>query len=165
MSSVDAVSNQVNGQEARFRKTCNGRGSVSVYIYSSAKRRGDQFDDEQVLVKVNIERHVRQLGEKGLQLMDVCITLYIYKGWLIMQVSSCRISILRPAFFMENYDGKILRFHNCQCSESWSQTHDSHCFDCESRPSCQPRRQLYPCRQQRILIELRRSSLRSVTST
>lgn len=60
---------------------------VSVFVYSSFERRGDQFDDEQVLsgkAKVNIERHVRQLGEKGLP-------------W----------TILRPAFFMENYDGTI----------------------------------------------------------
>lgn len=60
---------------------------ASVFIYSSIERRGDQFDDEQKFsgrAKVNIERHVRQLGEKGLP-------------W----------TILRPAFFMENYDGKV----------------------------------------------------------
>jgi len=60
---------------------------VSVFIYSSIERRGDQFDNEQVLsglAKVKVERHVRTLGEKGLP-------------W----------TILRPGFFMENYDGKI----------------------------------------------------------
>lgn len=60
---------------------------VSVFIYSSDERGGDKYDDEQVLsrrAKVNIERHVRQLGEKGLP-------------W----------TILRPGFFMQNYNGTI----------------------------------------------------------
>lgn len=43
---------------------------VSVYIYSSSERRGDKFDDKEVLsnaAKVAIERHIRfKLSEKGL---------------------------------------------------------------------------------------------------
>lgn len=57
---------------------------VSVFIYSSNERRGDKFDDEQVLsdrAKVNIERHVRQ--------------------------SELPWTILRPGFFMQNYNGTI----------------------------------------------------------
>ncbi|KAJ7887157.1 NAD(P)-binding protein [Mycena leptocephala] len=61
---------------------------VSSYIFSSVERGGEYNDDNAKLdrhAKVVIERHVRALGEsKGLP-------------W----------TILRPGFFMENYDGKI----------------------------------------------------------
>ncbi|KAJ6509187.1 NAD(P)-binding protein [Mycena vitilis] len=61
---------------------------VSCFIYSSVERGGEYNDDNAQLdrrAKVMIERHVRALGDsKGLP-------------W----------TILRPGFFMENYDGKI----------------------------------------------------------
>ncbi|KAJ7238205.1 NAD(P)-binding protein [Mycena rebaudengoi] len=61
---------------------------VSSFIFSSVERGGEYNDDNAKLdrhAKVMIERHVRALGEsKGLP-------------W----------TILRPGFFMENYDGKI----------------------------------------------------------
>ncbi|KAH8101418.1 NAD(P)-binding protein [Cristinia sonorae] len=60
---------------------------VSHFVYSSAERGGEQYDDETKLdrlAKVRIERHVRSLEERGLK-------------W----------TILRPGFFMENFDGTI----------------------------------------------------------
>lgn len=60
---------------------------VSAFIFSSVERGGESYDDKLTLdraAKVKIERHVRSLGEQGL-------------GW----------TILRPAFFMENFDGTI----------------------------------------------------------
>ncbi|EIW87063.1 NAD(P)-binding protein [Coniophora puteana RWD-64-598 SS2] len=60
---------------------------VSVYVYSSAERGGEANDRLQSgsgLAKVMIERHVKSLGEKGLP-------------WTIM----------RPGFFLENYEGFI----------------------------------------------------------
>lgn len=81
---------------------------VSVFIYSSIERRGDQFDDEQTLsglAKVNIERYVRQLGTKGLPWTYVLP--FIPARGTRLRVSHTYCSILRPAFFMENYNGKI----------------------------------------------------------
>ncbi|KAJ7731941.1 NAD(P)-binding protein [Mycena maculata] len=61
---------------------------VSCFVYSSVERGGEYHDDHAQLdrrAKVLIERHVRMLGEaKGLP-------------W----------TILRPGFFMENYDGMV----------------------------------------------------------
>ncbi|KAF5392069.1 hypothetical protein D9757_003335 [Collybiopsis confluens] len=60
---------------------------VSAYIFSSAERGGEVDDDKfklDGLAKVNIERHVKDLGSKGLP-------------W----------TILRPGFFMENYEGML----------------------------------------------------------
>ncbi|KIP04115.1 hypothetical protein PHLGIDRAFT_76496 [Phlebiopsis gigantea 11061_1 CR5-6] len=60
---------------------------VSAFIFSSVERGGESYDDKLTLdraAKVKIERHVRSLGEQGL-----------------------RWTILRPAFFMENFDGTI----------------------------------------------------------
>ncbi|KAK6984009.1 NmrA-like family domain-containing protein 1 [Favolaschia claudopus] len=62
---------------------------VSSFIYTSSERGGEYYDDHRAkadrLSKVMIERHVRALGEsKGLP-------------W----------TILRPGFFMENYEGTI----------------------------------------------------------
>ncbi|KAJ6451277.1 NAD(P)-binding protein [Mycena sanguinolenta] len=61
---------------------------VASYIFSSVERGGEYNDDNAKLdryAKVMIERHIRALGEsKGLP-------------W----------TILRPGFFMENYDNKI----------------------------------------------------------
>ncbi|KAJ7050032.1 NAD(P)-binding protein [Mycena amicta] len=61
--------------------------SVSLFVYSSAERAGEYDDDNRKLdgkAKVNIERHVKKLGEKGL-----------------------RWTLVRPGFFMENYKGFI----------------------------------------------------------
>ncbi|KIK54611.1 hypothetical protein GYMLUDRAFT_76951 [Collybiopsis luxurians FD-317 M1] len=61
--------------------------NVSAFIFSSAERGGEVDDDKfelDGLAKVNIERHVKELGNKGL-------------SW----------TILRPTFFMENYEGTI----------------------------------------------------------
>ncbi|KAF7297446.1 NmrA domain-containing protein [Mycena indigotica] len=61
--------------------------NVSTFIYSSAERAGEYYDDNMKLdgiAKVNIERHVKELGKKGL-----------------------RWTLLRPGFFMENYEGFI----------------------------------------------------------
>ncbi|KAG6909668.1 hypothetical protein DXG01_016075 [Tephrocybe rancida] len=60
---------------------------VSHFIYSSAERGGESYDDHWVLdrlAKVKVERHIRELGAKGLT-------------W----------TILRPGFFMENLEGTI----------------------------------------------------------
>ncbi|KAG1793845.1 NAD(P)-binding protein [Suillus plorans] len=60
---------------------------VSVYIYSSAERGGEQSDETEKLsgrAKVLAERHVQALGERGLP-------------W----------TILRPGFFLDNYDDFI----------------------------------------------------------
>jgi len=62
---------------------------VSFFMYSSRERGGEKHDSEaklDYLAKVNIENHLRSLGDKGL-----------------------RWCLLRPAFFMENYDGIIGR--------------------------------------------------------
>jgi len=53
---------------------------TSLFIYSSSERSGEVRDSHQA--KESIEQHVRSLGDKGLK-------------W----------TILRPGFFMENYDG------------------------------------------------------------
>jgi len=61
--------------------------SVSHFVFSSVERGDESYDDQWTLdraAKVKIERHVKSLGEKGL-----------------------RWTILRPAFFMENFDGTI----------------------------------------------------------
>ncbi|KAJ7463924.1 NAD(P)-binding protein [Mycena latifolia] len=60
---------------------------VSAFVFSSAERGGEYYDDNFELdgrAKVMIERHIRALGEKGLP-------------W----------TFLRPGFFMENYDGLL----------------------------------------------------------
>ncbi|KAG5636886.1 hypothetical protein H0H81_006505 [Sphagnurus paluster] len=60
---------------------------VSSFIFSSYERGGESHDDHVTLdhlAKVRIERHVKDLGTKGL-------------SW----------TILRPGFFMENFDGAI----------------------------------------------------------
>ncbi|KAG6872568.1 hypothetical protein C0995_008841 [Termitomyces sp. Mi166 len=60
---------------------------VSCFVYSSVERGGESYDDTLTLdrlAKVRIERHIRGLGEKGL-------------NW----------TILRPGFFMENFEGTI----------------------------------------------------------
>ncbi|KAJ7622246.1 NAD(P)-binding protein [Roridomyces roridus] len=60
---------------------------VSAFVFSSVERGGEYYDDHSVLdrrAKVNVERYIRVLGEKGLP-------------W----------TILRPGFFMENYEGMI----------------------------------------------------------
>ncbi|CAL1699637.1 unnamed protein product [Somion occarium] len=62
---------------------------VVHFVFSSVERGGETFDEDLILdraAKVKIEKHVRSLGEKGL-------------NW----------TILRPAFFMENLDGFIGR--------------------------------------------------------
>ncbi|KAJ6536650.1 hypothetical protein B0H10DRAFT_2257798, partial [Mycena sp. CBHHK59/15] len=59
----------------------------SSFVFSSTERGGEYYDDHTQLdrrAKVMIERHIRELGNKGLP-------------W----------TILRPGFFMENYDGTI----------------------------------------------------------
>ncbi|KAG1719555.1 NAD(P)-binding protein [Suillus paluster] len=60
---------------------------VSVYIYSTAERGGEQIDEKQLSgrAKVLAERHVQALGEKGLP-------------WTIM----------RPGFFLDNYTDFIV---------------------------------------------------------
>ncbi|KAF7316094.1 NmrA domain-containing protein [Mycena indigotica] len=59
---------------------------VSSFILSTSERGGEYFDDDMKtldrVAKVRIERHVKELGTKGLP-------------W----------TLLRPGFFMENYDG------------------------------------------------------------
>ncbi|KIJ39449.1 hypothetical protein M422DRAFT_781028 [Sphaerobolus stellatus SS14] len=60
---------------------------VESYVLSTVERGGEGNDDNYTLdraAKVKIERHVRSLGEKGFK-------------W----------TILRPAFFMENFDGTL----------------------------------------------------------
>ncbi|KAF5376279.1 hypothetical protein D9615_008517 [Tricholomella constricta] len=60
---------------------------VSSFIFSSTERGGESYDENLVLdrlAKVRIERHIKELGSKGLP-------------W----------TILRPGFFMENFDGTI----------------------------------------------------------
>ncbi|KAF9455498.1 NAD(P)-binding protein [Collybia nuda] len=60
---------------------------VSSFVFSSVERGGESYDDKLVLdrlAKVRIERHVRELGTQGLP-------------W----------TILRPGFFMENFEGTI----------------------------------------------------------
>ncbi|KAF7296073.1 NmrA-like family domain-containing protein 1 [Mycena kentingensis (nom. inval.)] len=64
--------------------------NVECFIYSSAERGGEHHDDDESsmqpdgVAKVRVERHVKALGAKGLK-------------W----------TIVRPAFFMENYEGFI----------------------------------------------------------
>ncbi|KAJ7213121.1 hypothetical protein GGX14DRAFT_361153 [Mycena pura] len=59
---------------------------VSSFVYSSSERAGENYDDtaldESHRAKAAVERHIKELGTKGLP-------------W----------TILRPGFFMENYDG------------------------------------------------------------
>ncbi|KAE9407574.1 NAD(P)-binding protein [Gymnopus androsaceus JB14] len=60
---------------------------VTSFVFSSVERGGERDDDKAVLdrlAKVKIEQHIRELGNKGLP-------------W----------TILRPGFFMENYEGTI----------------------------------------------------------
>ncbi|CAK5266301.1 unnamed protein product [Mycena citricolor] len=61
---------------------------VSCFVFSSVERGGEYNDDNAVLdrrAKVMIERHIKQLGN----------------------LKSLPWTILRPGFFMENYDGTI----------------------------------------------------------
>jgi uncharacterized protein YbjT (DUF2867 family) len=60
---------------------------VSAFVFSSTERGGEYYDDQtnfDTRAKVNIERHIRALGDKGLP-------------W----------TFLRPGFFMENYEGLV----------------------------------------------------------
>ncbi|KAG7091724.1 hypothetical protein E1B28_008125 [Marasmius oreades] len=60
---------------------------ISFFVFSSVERGGEGADDTMMddrLAKIRIENHVKQLGTKGLK-------------W----------SILRPGFFMENYEGTL----------------------------------------------------------
>ncbi|KAJ6526105.1 hypothetical protein B0H19DRAFT_1084711 [Mycena capillaripes] len=60
---------------------------VSAFVFSSTERGAEYYDDQtnfDTRAKVNIERHIRALGEKGLP-------------W----------TFLRPGFFMENYEGLL----------------------------------------------------------
>jgi len=60
---------------------------VKCFVYSSAMRSGPKYEDEMTLsgkAKGNVERYCGVLGERGL-------------GW----------TILRPGFFMENFNGFI----------------------------------------------------------
>ncbi|RDB16255.1 NmrA-like family domain-containing protein 1 [Hypsizygus marmoreus] len=60
---------------------------VSSFVFSSVERGGESYDDKldpDRRAKVQVERHIKDLGAKGLQ-------------W----------TILRPGFFMENFDGTI----------------------------------------------------------
>ncbi|KAK7054895.1 hypothetical protein VNI00_003358 [Paramarasmius palmivorus] len=62
---------------------------VSHFVFSSVERGGEGFDATMMgdrLAKINIEKHVKHLGAQGL-------------NW----------TILRPGFFMENYEGFIGR--------------------------------------------------------
>ncbi|KAJ3881172.1 NAD(P)-binding protein [Lentinula edodes] len=78
-----------DGEEAQGRALANIslEYDVSNFILSSVERGGERDDDKSVLdrlAKVRIERHIKELGKKGL-------------SW----------TILRPGFFMENYEGTI----------------------------------------------------------
>ena len=82
---------------------------VSAFIFSSVERGGESYDDKLTLdraAKVKIERHVRSLGEKGLRWTYVLEALL---ESISSDLTSCihRNRILRPAFFMENFDGTI----------------------------------------------------------
>ncbi|KAJ7765083.1 hypothetical protein DFH07DRAFT_1015862 [Mycena maculata] len=60
---------------------------VSLFVFSSAERAGEYYDNHTTLdtrAKVMVERHIKALGEKARGL-----------PW----------TILRPGFFMENYEG------------------------------------------------------------
>ncbi|KAF9254135.1 NAD(P)-binding protein [Marasmius fiardii PR-910] len=60
---------------------------VSHYVFSSVERGGEGADDTMLddrLAKIRIEKHVKELGKQGLT-------------W----------TILRPGFFMENYEGTL----------------------------------------------------------
>ncbi|KAJ6526075.1 hypothetical protein B0H19DRAFT_1275928 [Mycena capillaripes] len=60
---------------------------VSAFVFSSTERGGEYYDDQTNLdtrAKVNIERHIRALGDKGLPWTFLC-----------------------PGFFMENYEGLL----------------------------------------------------------
>ena len=79
---------------------------VSTFIFSSVERGGESYDDQLTLdraAKVKIERHVRSLGERGLRWTYVC---FQPSPWLSLN-GVCVVRILRPAFFMENFDGTI----------------------------------------------------------
>lgn len=78
---------------------------VSSFVFSSAERGGESYDDLVVLdrlAKVRIERHVRELGIKGLPW-----TYAISECILVSFVEDREYRILRPGFFMENYEGLI----------------------------------------------------------
>jgi len=78
-----------DGEEAQGKAVANlaFEYGVSMFIFSSVERGGERDDDKAVLdrlAKVKIEKHIQDLGVKGL-------------SW----------TILRPGFFMENYEGSI----------------------------------------------------------
>ncbi|THH27971.1 hypothetical protein EUX98_g6234 [Antrodiella citrinella] len=69
---------------------------VSHFVFSSVERGGEAYDDQLTLdrlAKVRIERHLKSLGEKGLK-------------WTYVLLPG-NSPILRPSFFMENFDGTI----------------------------------------------------------
>ncbi|KIK51682.1 hypothetical protein GYMLUDRAFT_181148 [Collybiopsis luxurians FD-317 M1] len=81
-----------DGEEAQGKTMANLalEYGVSTFVFSSVERGGQKDDDKPEILmqdryaKVKIEQHINQLGEKGL-------------SW----------TILRPGFFMENYEGVI----------------------------------------------------------
>ncbi|KIK52967.1 hypothetical protein GYMLUDRAFT_49636 [Collybiopsis luxurians FD-317 M1] len=81
-----------DGEEAQGKTIANLalEYGVSTFIFSSVERGGQKDDDKPEILmqdryaKVKIEQYIKQLGEKGLP-------------W----------TILRPGFFMENYEGTI----------------------------------------------------------
>lgn len=81
---------------------------MSAFIVSTAERGGESHDEQLAAspraAKVKIERHVRSLGEKGLRWTSVHLTLLFLHDAHILRNET---SILRPSFFMENFDGTI----------------------------------------------------------
>jgi hypothetical protein len=86
---------------------------VEHFVYSSADRGGEDTDDDEDLdkkaaSKVAIERHIKTLGEKGLNWTSVVIFLYSYLPALALTLHR-QPRILRPTIFMENFIGIIGR--------------------------------------------------------
>ncbi|KAG9228614.1 hypothetical protein BJ875DRAFT_477021 [Amylocarpus encephaloides] len=80
---------EANGEEAQGKRLASlgQEYGVKCYAYSSAMRAGPKYEDQLKLsgrAKANIEKHCMELGETGLP-------------WVI----------LRPAFFMENFEDYI----------------------------------------------------------
>jgi len=76
---------------------------VKAFVYSSAARSGPKYEAGLTLsgaAKREVEDHCKLLGEKGLDWTYVSIT------WQ-QEVTNLCLSLLRPGFFMENFDNFI----------------------------------------------------------
>jgi hypothetical protein len=99
---------------------------VSSYVFSSVERGGESYDDKLVLdrlAKVRIERHIRELGTKGLPW-----TYVISNG--LSNMTTTAEQDTSPRILHGELRGNN-RFHHHRSLEIWSKAHNNSPTNCE----------------------------------